>query len=469
MKYDFKENIHTDSIIGEVFSANEFLCEVIGLSHHKVGAMILFESNSLGFIQKITEEYSTVVLITNLGVMPGETALLYRDDIEIPVGDKFLGRVIDVFGNPIDQKGKIESEYSSPIFRPSYPIIERDSIVKQIETGIILVDSLFPLAYGQREVILGGMKTGKTTFLKELIANQSTDVIVIYVLIGKKADEVDDIVSYFEENKVLSHTVVVYAPATSLPSIQYLSAYSGCSMGEYFWEKGKDVIVVYDDLTTHAKSYREISLVSGISPGRDSYPADIFSIHSKLIERSGRTARFKGSMSALPVVSIQNNDLTGYISTNIMSMTDGHLFFDTESYLKGIRPAINSYISVSRIGKRVQDSVMKEIADDLNLALIKYQDSEKLAHFETSLSSNILDNLYLGDKIYALFRQEIGERFTLFEEKVLLSLVLYTPSNTLNVEDIPYAKKRVKELSKIENFRKENLTDNIIKFLVPAK
>jgi F-type H+-transporting ATPase subunit alpha len=463
----FKEILHSGVSIGQVISVTDITCRVKGFRNLQIGAILLFESDSLGFVKSIYEDEALVLIIENNSILPGEIVLLYKEKFEIPVGFNFLGRIINVLGDPLDKMNIIKEDSHREVFHDAYSIIQKDDISKQMETGFIAIDNLIPLAFGQREAILGDNNTGKTSFVLDLIKNQDGKALVVYVIIGKKQDEILSIISYLEEIDALKYTVVVVAESTSLPVISYLAPFAGCSIAEYFWEKEKDVIIVYDDLIEHAKSYRELSLLSNTAPGRDSYPADIFAQHAHLLERAGRIQNNKGSLTALPIVSIYNNDLTGYIPTNIISITDGQIFFDKNLFAKGQRPAINTSISISRIGKKVQDKYIQDISDKLNLVLVKYAQSEKFSHFGTNLSDNVLEDLYMGEKIQNLFKQDVGQVFSLFEQRVLLTLLLYYDLPDLHANDIEYIQKRVKEINYIDNFTKTDLTDSLVRFLIP--
>ncbi len=465
----FKDLLHTGTSIGKVVSINSITAKVKGFRNLNVGAILIFESDSIGYVRSIYEDEALILILENRGILSGEIVLFYKSKFEVSVGFNLLGRVIDIFGNPLDSMNIVDLEESREIFHESFGVMERADITSQIETGFSLVDTLIPIAKGQREAILGDNKTGKTSFVLDIIKNQKDKSLVVYVIIGKKKDDVQSIISYLKDSGAMEYTTVVVSPSTSLPVISYLSPFVGCSIAEYFWEKEKDVIVVYDDLLEHAKSYRELSLLSNTPPGRDSYPSDIFYQHSQLLERAGITSQHKGSLTALPIVSTYENDISSYIQTNIISITDGQIFFDTDIFLKGRRPAINSSISISRIGKRVQSKYMQDIADELNLALVKYTQSEKFSHFGTNLSDSVLEDIYLGEKLQELFTQNMGEVFTFFEQRVLLTLLLLYDLPDLNIKDISYIKERVKEIQYIEDFSKDNLNDSLVKYLIPEK
>ncbi|MHB8443494.1 MAG: sodium-transporting two-sector ATPase [Patescibacteria group bacterium] len=462
----FKDNLKNGVAVGEVIAVNSIFCEVRGFRNLKTGSQILFESDSRGFVNEIKDDISKIVLIEDRGIIPGQMALVLKDTLTVSFGLNTLGRVINVFGEPLDGKGKILDTKDLDMFREAPSIIQRDDIQKQIETGNIVVDTLFPLAFGQREVILGDNKTGKTTFLIDLIRNQKDKSIIVYVLIGKTNDQVSSIITSLEESGTLEFSVVLVAKAELLPVESYLSPFAGCSIGEALWSMGKDVIIVYDDLTEHAKSYREISLIEGVFPGKDSYPADVFSLHSRLLERAGRVKNNEGSLTALPIISVQNNDFTGYIPTNVISITDGQLFFDRELFLKGIRPAINTGISVSRIGKRVQEIFMQSISEKLNIALIKYDQAYKFSHFGVNMPPSVLADLDRGEKINILFNQNIGESYTLFEQKVLITVVL-SHYMDIKAEDVYKMKRNVKKLRNISDFKEEDVENQeLMKFLL---
>lgn len=462
----FKDNLKNGIAVGEVVSVNSIFCEVRGFRNLKAGSQILFESNSRGFVNEIKDDISKIILIEDRGIVPGQMALILKDKLTVSFSLNTLGRVINVFGEPLDGKGKILDTEDLGMFKEAPSIIQRDDIKKQIETGNIVVDTLFPLAFGQREVILGDNKTGKTTFLVDLIRNQKDKALIVYVLIGKTNDQVSNIITSLEESEALAYSIVLVAKAELLPTETYLAPFSGCSIGEALWNMGKDVIIVYDDLTEHAKSYREISLIEGVFPGKDSYPADVFSLHSRLLERAGRVKDNEGSLTALPIISVQNNDFTGYIPTNVISITDGQLFFDRELFLKGLRPAINTGISVSRIGKRVQEIFMQSLSEKLNIALIKYDQAYKFSHFGVNMPPSVLADLDRGEKINILFNQNIGESYTLFEQKVLITVVLSNYMN-IKIEDVYKMKRNIKKVENISDFKEQDVNNQkLMEFLL---
>ena len=341
----------------------------------------------------------------------------------IPVGEGFLGRVVDALGTPIDGKGKIDAHGYMPIEAPAPQIIERQSVSEPMQTGILCIDSMFPIGKGQRELIIGDRQTGKTAIAVDTILNQKgKDVICIYVAIGQKASSVAQICATLKENGADKYTVVVNSSASDSPSLQYIAPYAGCALAEYFMYSGRDVLIVYDDLSKHAIAYRTLSLLLERSPGREAYPGDVFYLHSRLLERSARLSDKLGggSMTALPIVETQAGDVSAYIPTNIISITDGQIFLESELFFEGQRPAVNIGLSVSRVGGAAQTSALKKASGGLRLTLAQYKEIEVFNQFSSELDEATAKRLRHGKNLLSLLKQEQYKPLKQYEQVVLL-------------------------------------------------
>lgn len=451
-KNKFEELVRKGNPLGEVMRIDGFLCFLKGFDKAHINSFILFESGATGMIKELNSDYVLALIFHKKPVKAKELAVLVDYEIQISVGDFLLGRVVDPLCNPRDlvelniDENTVEK---TSLFHEAPKLMERDMITEQLETGVTIVDALYPIAKGQRQAIVGDAKSGKTTFLRQLINHQAgKDIIVVYVFMGKKMSSISRFVKSLRDNNALSSSVVIITDLNDTPALSYIAPYSGCSIAEYFWRKGKDVIIVYDDLTTHAKIYREIALESFVTPGRESYPGDIFYIHSSLLERAGKLRKESngGTLTAFPIVSIINGDVTAYISTNVMSMTDGQLIFDIKTLKNGIAPAIVS-TSVSRVGKRTQSPFYKTIATNILRSLSSYQAAEKYSHFGTELAISTKSDLNFGQKIYELFNQMPEEYYTLDQQQLLLAVLLSERGRNIALEEIPMIKQRVKDFT----------------------
>ena len=422
----FETLLEKGNPIGEVIAVDRFLVAMRGLDTAPIGSVVLFDDDNLGFIHEILEDHIQVLTLTTESISLGQLAVLHSASIKVEVGDALLGRVITPFGEPLDGKGFINLPERRNIFNEAPGIMERSSLNDQLHTGVSIVDTLFTIIQGQRIAVMGDVKTGKTTFLTQLAKGQKdTGRIIVYVLIGKQKKELEMLMHSLRDSGVMDNTVII---ATSildpLPDI-YISPYVACAIAEYFWmQKGKDCIIIYDDLSNHAKAYREMSLLLKNNPGRDSYSSDIFYLHSSLLERAGKYKKTESALTAIPVVSTPNNDITGYIPTNIISITDGQLFFDTGIFQEGMRPAVHVGLSVSRVAGRARTETQKEISAEVAKRLVAHEDAKQFSRFGAQFSDKIKQDLLVGEQIHEFFKQEPNELVGLVEQQVVLQTIL---------------------------------------------
>lgn len=474
---EFRKYIKEGQEIGEIEKITSNIIYVKGLDNVKANSIVLFESLALGIVKYIEEDHLVVFALDTKPNRIGDLVIIKEEQFEMPVGEDVIGRIISPLGAPLDGKGPIHYTAKRDVFSPAPSITQRDNITDQLETGVSVIDTIFPLARGQREAIVGDSKVGKTSFINQLVVNQKgKDMIVVYVLVGKKRTDVSRVINDLEKGGAMAYTTIVLAGAEDSSALLYLAPYAGCSVAEYFWYQGKDVVVIYDDLSSHGKIYRELSLLAGAYPGRDSYPGDIFYAHSSLLERAGKlhSSLKGGSLTALPLVSLFNSDVTQYIPTNIMSITDGQIIFDLETFLKGVRPAINIGVSVSRIGNRVQSQYHKELAFSIRQKLVNYQNAQKYSHFESDMSINTSMDLIMGEKIYEGLRQSPTEVYSIDQQKLLLSMIVGDSNNKIPIESIPYIKKKLREAptmhasdESLQNYKK--MGDEFLKTIKPPE
>jgi F-type H+-transporting ATPase subunit alpha len=394
---------------GTVILVGDGIARVAGLDKCVVNELIEFPNGSYGMAQNLEENtVSIVVLGTDAGIKEGDTVKRTGKVVSVPVGEEMIGRVVNALGHPIDGKGHIDAAEYRPVESPAPGIIERKSVSVPLQTGIKAIDSMIPIGRGQRELIIGDRQTGKTTIAIDTIINQKgKDVICIYVSIGQKRSTVAQIVNNLTAAGAMDYTIVVSATASELAPMQYLAPYSGCAMGEYFMAKGKDVLVIYDDLSKHAVAYRAISLLIRRPPGREAYPGDVFYLHSRLLERAARIAPEYGggSLTALPIIETQAGDVSAYIPTNVISITDGQIFLETELFHAGVMPAVNPGISVSRVGGNAQIKAMKKVAGSLKLLYSQYRELQSFAQFGSDLDQDTKNRLAQGERIVEVLKQ----------------------------------------------------------------
>jgi len=413
--------------IGTVIGVGDGICKVYGLTSAVFGELVLFESGARGLVMDLDEDYVSVILL-DLADSVSEQEIVKRtgSSFRVPVGDSLVGRVMSAAGEPLDELGPIVPAEMRPIERVAPGIIMRTPVSQPLETGCLVIDALIPIGKGQRELLIGNRSTGKTTTALNTIINQKgKNVVCIYVTIGHKQSDTAKIVHLLEEYDALSYTIVVDAGAGATALEQFLSPYAGCSIGEYFMDKGQDVLIVYDDLSNHAVAYRELSLLLRRPPGREAYPGDIFYIHSRLLERAGKLhADFGGgSMTALPLAQTQGDDISAYIATNLISITDGQVFFDTNMFNNGIRPAINIGLSVSRVGGAAQIKSMKKVAGTLKLELAQFEALSAFMQFGSELDATSQRAIDRGQRAIQLLKQDLHATYSQYEEIVFLFLL----------------------------------------------
>ncbi len=431
---DYEIEIRVDDV-GTVISVGDGVARVSGLERAGLGELLIFPNEIYGMVLDL--DYDSVGCILfggDEGIKAGDVVRLTKKIAEVPVGDELIGRVVNALGVPIDAKGPVRARKKRPVEAPAPGIAEREPVHEPLETGIKAIDSLIPIGKGQRELIIGDRQTGKTAIAVDAILNQKgKDVICIYVAIGQKASTIAQLVSTLEEHGAMEYTIVVSAPASDSPALQYIAPYAGCAMAEEFMYGGKDVLIVYDDLSKHAVAYREMSLLLRRPPGREAYPGDIFYLHSRLLERAANLRDdIGGSITALPIVETLAGDLSAYIPTNVISITDGQIFLETDLFYAGVRPAINVGLSVSRVGGDAQIEAMRKLAGPLRLMLAQYREIEAFSQFGADLDKSTLAQLSRGERIVELLKQP---RFTPIpqEEQVVL---LYALSKNY-FDDIP--------------------------------
>lgn len=395
--------------IGYVISVGDGISRVHGLDKCKANELLEFSNGSFGMALNLEETFVSCVLLgSDVGISEGSIVKRTGRVVSVPVGDLLIGRVVDALGNPIDGKGPIDITTYSPIERRAYGIIERKSVSVPLQTGIKAIDSMIPIGRGQRELIIGDRQTGKTVIATDTIINQrDKGVICIYVAIGQKQSTVTSVVDTLYRAGAMDYTIVVSANASDPAPLQYIAPYAGCTMGEYFMEQGKDVLIVYDDLSKHAVAYRALSLLIRRPPGREAYPGDVFYLHSRLLERAARLSDEcgGGSLTALPIIETQAGDVSAYIPTNVISITDGQIFLESQLFHAGIRPAVNPGISVSRVGGNAQIKAMKKVSGTLKLLYSQYRELQGFAQFGSDLDADTKQRLDQGARIVEVLKQ----------------------------------------------------------------
>ncbi|MFZ5953956.1 MAG: F0F1 ATP synthase subunit alpha [Candidatus Dependentiae bacterium] len=410
--------------IGIVVKVGDNICSVHGLTDAVYGELITFDGGNRGIIFNLDEDAVAIFLLdSNIPVAELEVARRTGHVFKVPVSSAMLGRVIDVLGNPIDGLGAIEPSEWRSIETTIPQIIERSPVNESLETGILAIDALVPIGKGQRELLIGNRNTGKTTAVLDTIIHQKgKNVLCIYVSIGQRQANLANIVQILEQNNALEYTVIVSADSSEAVLNQYLAPYVGCTIGEFFRDQQKDVLIVYDDLSNHAIAFREMSLLLRRAPGREAYPGDVFYLHSRLLERAGKMAS-GGSLTALPIVQIQSDDITAYIPTNLISITDGQIFLDTRLFNQGIRPAVNIELSVSRVGGAAQTAAIKKVTKALRLELAQYNELLDFAQFGTELDEVSRNKLARGERAVALLKQEAGVTYSFVDQSLMLFLL----------------------------------------------
>ena len=410
--------------IGIVVQVGDGICTIFGLTNAVYGEFINFEGGNHGIVLNLSEDFVSIFLLNSrIPVIEQEVVTRVGSVLKIPVGAAILGRVVNALGEPIDALGDIPVEKYMPVEAEAPSIVDRTPISESMSTGVIVIDALFPIGKGQRELIIGNRSTGKTSIAIDAILNQKgKDVICIYVSIGQRQGNVARLVRLLEERGALEYTVVLSADSSDAVLNQYLAPYSGTAIGEYFMQQGKDVLIIYDDLSNHAIAYREMSLLMRRAPGREAYPGDVFYLHSRLLERSGRLLK-GGSMTALPIIQIQSDDITAYIPTNLISITDGQIFLDTQLFNNGIRPAVNVELSVSRVGGAAQTKAVKKMTRSLRLDLAQYHELLSFAQFGTELDDVSQMHLKQGALAVEILKQKQFVHYSFVDESLILFLL----------------------------------------------
>ena len=410
--------------IGTVLSVGDDIAMIDGIEHAAYGEIVQFDSGVKGMVQDVRSDYIGVILFgSDTEVKEGSRVMRTGKNAGIAVGDHMLGRVVNALGAPIDGGGKIKADDYRPIEHKAPGVISRKEVNVPLQTGILAIDSMFPIGRGQRELIIGDRQTGKTALAVDAILNQKgTGVICIYVAIGQKASTVAQIVNTLKTNGAMDYSIVVTATAAESATLQYIAPYSGAAIGEHFMDEGKDVLIIYDDLSKHAQAYRAISLLLKRPPGREAYPGDVFYLHSRLLERAcRRDPKYGGgSMTALPIIETQAGDVSAYIPTNVISITDGQIFLETELFHSGQRPAVNVGLSVSRVGGKAQTKAMKTVAGTLRIDLAQYREMESFTQFSSDLDETTRSMLDYGKSLYQLLKQPLYHPMSVAKQVILL-------------------------------------------------
>ena len=410
--------------VGVVSRVGDGIAYIDGVDHAMYGEILVFDNGLKAMVQDVREnEIGCILLGKDTEIEEGTRVARTGRMAGIPVGDGYIGRVVDALGEPIDGKGKIETTDYRPVEEPAPGIIDRKSVDTPLETGILAIDSMFPIGRGQRELIIGDRQTGKTSIATDTILNQKgKNVICIYVAIGQKASTVSKLVHTFEKHGAMDYTIVVSSTASDPAPLQYLAPYSGTALAEYFMHRGQDVLIVYDDLSKHAVAYRSLSLLLERSPGREAYPGDVFYLHSRLLERSSRLSDEKGggSITALPIIETQAGDVSAYIPTNVISITDGQIFLESDLFNAGMRPAVNVGLSVSRVGGAAQTKAMKKAAGSIRIDLAQYREMEVFTQFSSDLDAITKEQLEYGKRLMELLKQPLSEPLSLHAQVITL-------------------------------------------------
>lgn len=418
------DQISKDSEVGTVVSVGDGIANIYGIEHAMYGEIVTFENGLKGMVQDIQKDTIGCILFgSDVEIKEGTKVMRTKKKAGVPVGDKYIGRVVNALGAPIDGAGEIEAEDYRPIENEAPGIVDRKSVSVPMETGILSIDSMFPIGRGQRELIIGDRQTGKTSIATDTILNQKgKDVICIYVAIGQKASTIAKVVNTFKNGGAMDYTIVVASTASDCAPLQYIAPYAGTAIAEHFMHKGKDVLIVYDDLSKHAVAYRALSLLLGRSPGREAYPGDVFYLHSRLLERSSRLSDEMGggSITALPIIETQAGDVSAYIPTNVISITDGQIFLESDLFNAGMRPAVNVGLSVSRVGGAAQTKAMKKASGSVRIDLAQAREMESFTQFSSDLDEATKNQLKYGSCLTELLKQPLGRPLSLHEQVITL-------------------------------------------------
>ena len=435
----YKEDIYTENV-GRVVQVGDGIALIHGLDKAMSSELLIFPNDVYGMVQNLEEDCVGAILLGESSkVKEGDLVKCSGRILEVPVGDEFIGRVVDPLGKPIDGLGAITTTKTRPIEVKATGVMDRSSVNQPLQTGIKVLDALVPIGRGQRELIIGDRQTGKTSIAVDTILNQKDqNVICIYVAIGQKESTVSSVYETLKENGAMSYSIIVSASASNPAPLLYLAPYSGVTMAEYFMFNGKDVLIIYDDLSKHAVAYREMSLLLHRPPGREAYPGDVFYLHSRLLERAAKLndKLGGGSITALPIIETQAGDISAYIPTNVISITDGQIFLQSDYFYKGIRPAINAGLSVSRVGGSAQTKAIKKVSGTLRLDLASYRELESFAQFGSDLDASTKARLERGKRTQEILKQDLHKTLTMEEEAMILYCLTHSHLDSISIDDL---------------------------------